>query len=123
MGSPNLAGKDYQRGKLFIKMTGPKLTWTLLWVQLTWAVFADRIYFPDSEHSPIQFEVEKCPGNKTYCGGDVSKYPEEEIKAIIDRAVELKHSRENMDHFFHQLEEVNEPGTDEKLYTPACPSR
>lgn len=104
-------------------MTGPKLTWTLLWVQLTWAVFADRIYFPDSEHSPIQFEVEKCPGNKTYCGGDVSKYPEEEIKAIIDRAVELKYSRENMDHFFHQLEEVNEPGTDEKLYQPACPSR
>jgi len=77
---------------------------------------------------------EECENGANYCGGDESKYPHEQIQAIIERAVELKNSSENFERFFMPFKEVDDAAADPSLSSnsvsqndtysvPACKSR
>jgi len=95
---------------------------------------SDPVFFPkESIELP---SPTRCENDASYCGGDLSKYPIEKIKVLIDQTVELQKSKENMEHFFRPLDEVRtkDPpesgagtaaaqGNGESLLEPVCKSR
>lgn len=60
------------------------------------------------------FPPEQCENEQTYCGGDLSKYPLEEIEMILNNTVELQVSLATMHRFFTPVS-VTEDNSEENI--------